>query len=92
MKRWFFQHSQRAARRVAITIAGVVVILAGIAMLVLPGPGLLTIVFGLMVLGLEFAFARRWVEKIKQRTHQGVDLARARLSRRDPPTGSSDPS
>ncbi len=76
----------RAARRIGITIAGVIVILAGIAMLVLPGPGILTIVLGLMILGTEFEFARRSVAYIKKRTRQGIDYARSRVGRRDPPT------
>ena len=39
----------------------------GIAMLVLPGPGILTIILGLMLLGVEFAFARRWLCEPSQR-------------------------
>jgi tellurite resistance protein TerC len=80
-----FHHTRRAARRVLITIAGVIVILAGVAMLVLPGPGLLTIVLGLMILGAEFEFARRWVQRIKIRTRQALDYARRRLRRPGPP-------
>jgi UPF0716 family protein affecting phage T7 exclusion len=72
-------------RRVAITLAGVVVILAGVAMLVLPGPGILTIVLGLMILGSEFEFARRWVATIKMRTRQALDYARRRWRRPGPP-------
>jgi uncharacterized protein (TIGR02611 family) len=80
-----FHHTRRAARRTGITIAGVIVILAGIAMLVLPGPGLLTIVLGLVILGAEFEFARRWVERIKIRARQALDYARRRLRRPGPP-------
>jgi uncharacterized protein (TIGR02611 family) len=72
-------------RRVALTLAGVVVILAGVAMLVLPGPGILTIVLGLMILGAEFEFARRWVASIKMRTRQALDYARRRRRRPGPP-------
>ena len=75
----------RVARRIGITIAGVIVILAGIAMLVLPGPGILTIILGLMLLGVEFAFARRWVERIKKKTGQAVVYARSRVRRSGPP-------
>ena len=81
----FLHHAGRAARRILITAAGVIVILAGIAMLVLPGPGLLTIVLGLMILGTEFAFARRWVERIKMKTREVVSYARSRLQRQAPP-------
>lgn len=76
----------RVARRIGITIAGVIVILAGVAMLVLPGPGILTIVLGLMILGTEFEFARRWVAYIKKRTRQGVTYARQRVLRSRPPS------
>ena len=78
-------HSTARRARALITIAGVIVILAGVAMLVLPGPGLLTIVLGLMILGAEFEFARRWVQRIKMRTRQALDYARRRLRRPGPP-------
>ena len=44
-------------------MAGVVVVLAGLAMLALPGPGLLVIAAGLGVLALEFAWAERLLER-----------------------------
>jgi tellurite resistance protein TerC len=74
----------RAARRVAITVMGVTVILLGIAMLVLPGPGLLTIVGGLAILGLEFAFARRWLQRIKEKTRTTVDEVKRRVRKKPP--------
>jgi uncharacterized protein (TIGR02611 family) len=83
-------HTGRVARRILITIAGVIVILAGIAMLVLPGPGLLTIVLGLMILGAEFEFARRWVARIKFRMHQALDYGRSRFRRKNPPPAPPD--
>ena len=75
----------RAARRIAIAIMGTTVVLLGVAMLVLPGPGILTIILGLMLLGVEFAFARRWVKRIQEKTGQAVDYARARVRRSGPP-------
>jgi uncharacterized protein (TIGR02611 family) len=44
--------------RVGVAIVGGVVVLAGLVMLVLPGPGLLTIATGLALLALEFEAAR----------------------------------
>ena len=75
----------RAARRIAIAIMGTTVVLLGVAMLVLPGPGILTIILGLMLLGVEFAFARRWVERVKKKTGQAVVYARSRARRSGPP-------
>jgi tellurite resistance protein TerC len=79
------QVTYRAARRIAIAIMGTTVVLLGVAMLVLPGPGILTIILGLMLLGVEFAFARRWVERVKKKTGQAVVYARSRARRSGPP-------
>jgi uncharacterized protein (TIGR02611 family) len=45
--------------RVGVTVLGPLVVLAGVAMLVLPGPGLVVIVLGLALLALEHHWARR---------------------------------
>ncbi len=55
----------RWARRIAVALIGGTVLLIGIAMLVLPGPGLLVIPAGLAILALEFAWARRWLKLVK---------------------------
>src|SRR5262245_64754016 len=55
----------RIARRVAVGVIGSTVVAVGIAMLVLPGPGLVVIPAGLGILGLEFAFARRWLTRLR---------------------------
>ena len=44
--------------RVGVTIAGPLVVLVGVAMLVLPGPGLVVIALGLALLALEYEWAR----------------------------------
>lgn len=46
-----------------ITVVGLTVIIIGICLLVLPGPGILIIFAGVAILGLEFAWARRLVER-----------------------------
>ena len=71
----------RTARRIVIAVIGTSVVLLGVAMLVLPGPGLLTIVGGLAILGLEFAFAKRWLERIKHTTKKTLDEAKRRVRR-----------
>jgi uncharacterized protein (TIGR02611 family) len=45
--------------RLVAGIAGTLVLIAGILMLALPGPGWATIVLGLAILSTEFAWARR---------------------------------
>jgi hypothetical protein len=44
--------------RVGVTVAGPVLVLAGVAMLVLPGPGLVVIALGFALLALEYPWAR----------------------------------
>lgn len=54
-------------RRVAVTVVGSVLIAAGAAALVLPGPGLLLILAGLVVLSTEFEWAARRVDWMREK-------------------------
>ena len=56
----------RNARRVLIFLLGVAVLLAGVAMLALPGPGVLVIIVGLVILGTEFTWAERALDRTTQ--------------------------
>jgi tellurite resistance protein TerC len=56
----------RAARRAGIALIGSTVVLAGLAMLVLPGPGLIVIPAGLAILGIEFAWVRHWMKRARE--------------------------
>ena len=51
--------------RLIKVVAGFGVLLAGIVMLAVPGPGWLTIAAGLAILAAEFAWARRALDSIK---------------------------
>ena len=55
------------ARRIVIAVVGFTVLAVGIAMIVLPGPAIVVIPVGLGILGLEFAWARHWLHKIRER-------------------------
>lgn len=63
----------RNGKRLAVTIAGVVVVLAGIALLVLPGPGWLLIFVGLSILATEYVWAQRLLKTAKDKTNQAKD-------------------
>jgi hypothetical protein len=54
-------------RKTVITILGWLLTLAGLAALVLPGPGLLLLVCGLVVLSQEYDWAERRLEPVKAR-------------------------
>jgi tellurite resistance protein TerC len=60
------QVSVRGARRIVVALVGVTLLAVGIAMLVLPGPGLLVIVLGLAALSTEFVWARRWLKQVRE--------------------------
>jgi tellurite resistance protein TerC len=55
----------RQVRRVIVFVFGITVLLIGLALLVLPGPGILVLFAALAILGLEFKWARRWLRKAK---------------------------
>ena len=71
------------ARRVAVLVGGSLLLLAGIALLVLPGPGIPLIFAGLAVLGTQVPWARRAHQWMHARFRSALSTLRARI-RRDP--------
>ena len=63
----------RLAKKVAVASVGASVVLVGIVMIVTPGPAIVVIPAGLAILAVEFAWARRWLRRVK---------AYARIARR----------
>ncbi|WP_244930875.1 PGPGW domain-containing protein [Nocardioides sp. W7] len=61
-----------AARRVAIEVGGWALVLAGVAALILPGPGLLMIFAGVAVLSQQYEWAERRLNPIKYRALKGA--------------------
>ncbi len=55
----------RHIRRLVILVVGITVLLIGIAMIVLPGPAVVVIPLGLSILAAEFAWAKRWLDRVK---------------------------
>lgn len=71
------RHRERSrVVRAAAVLAGFVVVLAGLAMIPLPGPGLLVTAVGLAVLALEFAWAERLLERTVDRMGQASATVR----------------
>jgi tellurite resistance protein TerC len=54
------------ARRIAILAVGSTILAVGIVMIVVPGPAIIVIPVGLTVLGIEFAWARIWLRKLRE--------------------------
>ena len=79
-----FYASYRVAKRIAIGIVGGSIVIAGIILAVVPIlPGWPAIFVGLGILSLEFAWARIWLRKAKEKAK---DLGRT--LRGKPPEGS----
>ncbi len=49
------------------------VLLIGTAMIVLPGPAIVVIPIGLAILATEFAWARRWLQLVRDTAEKGAD-------------------
>jgi tellurite resistance protein TerC len=58
------------ARRIVITVLGTTVLLIGLLLVFLPGPAVIVIPAGLAILGVEYAWARRWLDLVKTRTQK----------------------
>jgi len=70
--------TDRRVRRMMVAVIGGTVLLIGIVMVVLPGPALVVIPVGLGILGLEFAWARIWLRKVRARAQSLVVAARTK--------------
>jgi uncharacterized protein (TIGR02611 family) len=69
----------RFARRGGVFLVGVALLVAGAAMLVLPGPGIAVILLGLVVLAREFDWARRALDWARRHAVRLKDQAQARM-------------
>ena len=66
----------RSSKRIAVTVVGASVVAAGLAMLVLPGPGILVVALGFAILGTEYAWAAAAFEKTKRGAEQAGRVAK----------------
>jgi len=68
-----FLRMRGAARWVGISIAGLVLVVAGIIMLFTPGPGIAMIICGLAVWARQFRWAHRALEAVVDRLRRNRD-------------------
>ncbi len=66
----------RSAKRIAVAVVGAVLLVAGVAMLALPGPGLLVVFAGLAVLATEFAWASAALSLAKRKAAQAGSVVK----------------
>jgi uncharacterized protein (TIGR02611 family) len=65
-------------RRVVITVLGLVLLIVGVLLLVLPGPGILVTIVGLAVLGSEYDWADDLLLWVRGRWHAAGDKLKSR--------------
>jgi hypothetical protein len=63
----------KQVKRATMAVAGSVVLLLGIALLVLPGPGLLLVLAGLLILASEFPALERYVDPVRDRAMKAAE-------------------
>jgi uncharacterized protein (TIGR02611 family) len=66
--------TMRQGRRAAVAVVGFTLLAGGIVMLVTPGPGWLAIFLGLSVLSAQYGWARRLLNRLKDK---GAQLSNA---------------
>lgn len=83
---------RRSGKRIAVTVVGFAVLFAGVAMLVLPGPGWAAIFLGLAILATEYVWAQRLLKMAKEKAGQARDaVLRRNRSERAEEEGSGSP-
>lgn len=56
----------KQAKRLIKVVMGFTVLLLGLIMLVTPGPGIVTIILGLAILGTEFVWAKKLMKRFEK--------------------------
>ena len=63
-------------RKTGVTVLGFSLLLAGAALLVLPGPGIVVITLGLVVLSWEYEWAKHHLKRAKHLHQKALEKAR----------------
>jgi uncharacterized protein (TIGR02611 family) len=78
--RWIGRNSKRAG----VTVLGFTLILVGIVLIPLPGPGWLIVFAGLAVLATEYVWAERALRAARNKARAAAAKAREKIRRRPP--------
>lgn len=72
-----FHFTAGLVRRIAVAVVGLTILAIGIVMIVAPGPAIIVIPVGLAILGIEFAWARLWLKRLRRSISNGNATHRA---------------
>jgi uncharacterized protein (TIGR02611 family) len=67
----------KLGKKVVIAVVGSTIVAVGVAMIVLPGPAIVVIPLGFGVLAVEFAWAKRFLDRLKEESASTLDRLRA---------------
>jgi uncharacterized protein (TIGR02611 family) len=74
---WLHRHPiTGAATKIVVTIIGTLVLVAGLIMMVTPGPGIVGILVGLGILATEWEWAQRLVDTMKDKALAAAERAK----------------
>lgn len=68
----------KAARKLTVAIIGFAVLILGLILIPLPGPGILVTILGLFILSWEFTWAQRHLDRAKTAQKKIVEKAKAK--------------
>jgi uncharacterized protein (TIGR02611 family) len=65
-------------RKIIVALVGFPIVLLGIVLIPLPGPGILVSLLGLLILSLEFDWAKRHSDRVKALLRDIIEKARSK--------------
>lgn len=63
----------RQIKKVIVAVIGFTILIIGVLLLVLPGPAFIVIPIGLGILATEFIWAKKILDKVKDKIRSGTD-------------------
>lgn len=75
----------KALRKLIIILTGFPIVIVGLILIPLPGPGILVTLAGLFILAIEFEWAERHKQKAKGHLTRIIDKANAKVKERQKP-------
>jgi tellurite resistance protein TerC len=57
----------KSIKKIIVAVIGFTILIIGVFMIVLPGPAFIVIPLGLAILATEFVWAKKWLDKVKQK-------------------------
>ena len=69
---------QREGQRIAVALVGGIVVITGVVLMPLPGPGMLIVLAGLAILATQFEWAQELLDRARSRAKEALDRLRGR--------------